>query len=340
MKNMASAFLGALVLVLTFAPGSPAQTESWAGKRIMMKREGVKFGHTDAQGRQVYLGTLKFLDYIVLAEQNGWLKIRQEGKEGWIDKDEALTIDGAIKYYTAKINQDPRDAHAYGQRAAAWEFKDELDIAIKDYSKAIELDPSYSWAWENRGEARFKKEQYDKAVSDFSESIRLNPEGYWSYSYRGLAHIRLKNYDKGISDLDEAIRLDPRYATNYFRRAQGWQGKRNYAKARSDLAEAIRLDDKYADALNLQAWLLATCPEAGIRDGAKAVKSATRACELTDWKDANNIDTLAAAYAETGDFARAVKHETQVLELAGKNAPAEYTQRLELYKNQKPYREE
>jgi hypothetical protein len=63
--------------------------------------------------------------------------------------------------------------------------------------------------------------------------------------------------------------------------------------------------------LNQLAWFQATCPDAAHRDGNAAVRNATRACELSQWKDAGNIDTLAAAYAEIGDFAQAVRYVTQ-----------------------------
>lgn len=61
-------------------------------------------------------------------------------------------------------------------------------------------------------------------------------------------------------------------------------------------------DKNLPNLFNNLAWLRATCPDQSLRESGEALSLARRACELSDWGEANKIDTLAAAYAETGDF--------------------------------------
>jgi hypothetical protein len=96
-----------------------------------------------------------------------------------------------------------------------------------------------------------------------------------------------------------------------------------------------------ANLFNLIAWLKATCPDANHRDGRIAVDMATRACELTNWQDAASLDTLAAAYAEVGDFDQALKYQNQVLQLPfDEEANGEdVREHLRLYEAGKPIRD-
>jgi tetratricopeptide (TPR) repeat protein len=88
------------------------------------------------------------------------------------------------------------------------------------------------------------------------------------------------------------------------------------------------------------AWLLSTAPEDDLRDGAYAVKLARRACKLTKWRHRSCLRSLAAAYAETGDFERAIEYETKAIALLDDNKADDKTKFLEVYKVSKPYRED
>jgi tetratricopeptide (TPR) repeat protein len=144
-----------------------------------------------------------------------------------------------------------------------------------------------------------------------------------------------------VADFTEAIRLDPDSPVPYTDRAYGWNARREYARAIEDFTRAIELDPRLAYAHNGRAWIQATCPDASFRDAQRALASATRACELTDWKDANQIDTLAAAHAEAGDFDKAVTCEEKALKMFTEEPIRKRGRaRLDRYRERKPYRED
>ena len=102
----------------------------------------------------------------------------------------------------------------------------------------------------------------------------------------------------------------------------------------------IRIDPNFSRAYNNLAWLLATCPDAKFRDGKRAVELATKACELTKWKVALDIGTLAAAHAEAGDFEAAVQWQTKANGLYGAGKDREKGEaRLKLYQQKKRYQQ-
>jgi tetratricopeptide (TPR) repeat protein len=116
---------------------------------------------------------------------------------------------------------------------------------------------------------------------------------------------------------------------------------KDYAKAISEYEEAIRLNPKEAVAYDRHAWLLSTCPEAKFRDGKRAVKLGMQACELSEWKNPIFLDTLAAAYAEIGDFNVAMKWQRRAIELfKEEDVKQAKLEMLKLYEKHKPYREE
>ena len=96
-----------------------------------------------------------------------------------------------------------------------------------------------------------------------------------------------------------------------------------------------------ASACNDLAWSFATCPEATSRNGTRAIEYATKACEMTEWKNGDFIDSLAAAYAESGQFQEAIKREQQALEFLKLESKINAGRaRLSLHQSRMPYRED
>ena len=249
--------------------------------------------------------------------------------------------DRAIADYTEAIRLDPKHAAAFNNRGLAWTAKGEHDRAIADYTEAIRLDPKHAAAFYNRGNAWSAKGEYDRAIADYTEAIRLDPNYATAFNNRGNAWAAKGEYDRAIADYTEAIRLDPKHANAFNNRGRPGQTKRGVRPGHRRLHRGHPPRPEPATPFNNRAWLWATCPEAKYRDGPRAVASATRACELSGWKDAYNLDTLAAAYAEVGDFARAVASQQKANDLYQSEQDRRTgEERLALYKDGKPYREE
>ena len=178
-----------------------------------------------------------------------------------------------------------------------------------------------------------------QAVSHWSEVIRSDPDDSSAYIGRGLAHRELRDYDKAIADYEEAIRLDPKFQGPRVYRRSAWEKKGDWEKVIADYEATLKEGSPTADICNGLAWLRATCPDAKHRNGQQAVEYATKACELTAWRLAGTIDTLAAAYAEAGDFDKAVEWQQKGMNLAPADQKADYETRLKLYQEKKPYRQ-
>src|SRR5262249_53243474 len=151
-----------------------------------------------------------------------------------------------------------------------------------------------------------------------------------------------------LADANVAIKLKPRTdfyswrATDLRLRAEAYRILGQAELALSDLRESVHVAPKGPEAYDELAWFLATCPKDRFRNGAEAVSDAKKACELSRWQRSGEIDTLAAAHAEAGDFDQAVKYEKQALNdssLAPKERE-EREKRLALFQQRKPFRDE
>jgi tetratricopeptide (TPR) repeat protein len=283
---------------------------------------------------------------------------------------------GARDAFTQALRLDPQNASAYYNRGLAWKALKDYAKAIADLDEAIRLNPRDAEAWNNRGLARFHSRDYKKALRDFDEAIRLDGTKPGPFSNRGTTHLELKELRLALKDFDEAIRLNPEYAKAYFNRAMTRKALADYDRAATDLTATIKLRAMYQHAYLQRglvyqarkeygraaadyeralavpgdevsakyqlAWLLATCPDAKVRNGKRAVELARHVCESTGWKSPDCLAVLAAASAEAGDFAAARRWQRKALESPEYTRAGDGKGRRQLgrYEEGKPWREE
>lgn len=114
----------------------------------------------------------------------------------------------------------------------------------------------------------------------------------------------------------------------------------DYEECMKDYNMILRMHPDDLDALNGAAWTLATCPDESIRNGDRSVELATSACKATNFEDGYLLDTLAASYAEAGNFEKAVEISQRSVELIQDAELKEHCQaRLDKFRERKPFRE-
>ncbi len=263
----------------------------------------------------------------------------QRGNAWYFSKD----YGNAISDYNEAIRLDPNFARAFNNRGNAWFYKRDYDNAISDYNEAIRLDPRYVEPFNSRGNAFYFKKDYDSAIKDYDQALRLSPGYVKIYNNRGNAWFFKKDYDSAIKDYDQALRLDPGYVNAYGNRANAFNAKKDFNRAVNDFEAALRLPAT-SPIFRDYAFFLATCPDANFRDGKKAVALAKQACGMNSdgWQDGRCLSALAAAFAETGNFDEAVRHQQKALADVGIQGAVRsaYEARVILYQEKKPYRVE
>jgi Flp pilus assembly protein TadD len=193
-------------------------------------------------------------------------------------------------------------------------------------SGLAQSQPGWGEIWQQRmtiGQAQldsaFKLAESGKvneALAMIDQVIATDPNNWRSYFLKSAVLILAKRGDEALKQIDTSINLARRsnvsaglLAELYESKARSCIDYGRYDEAKKSLEQAVHLQPTDPTTLNDLAWMLATSKDPRMRDGRRAVAIATKACTLSSWKNAFSIDTLAAACAQAGNFADAVKYQ-------------------------------
>jgi len=210
--------------------------------------------------------------------------------------------------------------------------------AFDDFNRVIELNPTYAKAYSNRATLYVQAGDLQAALDQYARAIRLDKNLVTAQVGRGRVCHQLGRLEEALEHLNAAVKLEPKNARIVCSRADLLADMGRYRAAMADYARAIDLNPEFAHAYRNGAWLLATCPDAELRDARNALIGAQRALEFGYGQRHVALDTLAAAQANAGQFDKAIVSLQQAMEIAPQAARQAYEVRLQLYEQHQPFR--
>ncbi|MDG2206516.1 MAG: tetratricopeptide repeat protein [Pirellulales bacterium] len=244
----------------------------------------------------------------------------------------------AVKEFQLAVAQNPDHAAAHNNLGSALAQQGKWKEAALAHRKALQINPAYANAAENLATAFLAINLPDQAIEQYEIALKIAPESHKTRQRqiailcdRGLiaaaiGHLRIL-LEQTPKDLNACTKLGDLYL-----QIGDYQQSLRLRKLAYEMAP------ERVDSLNNLAWLLATTPYPNDRDGKKALQLAESAATATEYKSAGVLDTLAAAWAATGNFTEAVETQEKAIVLAPEQEQVRFKHRLDLYRQQKPYR--
>ena len=250
--------------------------------------------------------------------------------------------DESLAVLKSRLDLHVDDAAVLMLRSTIYEDMGKTKEALADVDKVLELKPGLIVAIRRRALLLTAEERYGEAALELEKLRENDPHDLLTLMQLGLLYSAQKKSEKSIAAYSAVLAIQPDVWQALRGRGDAYLNLGKQAEALADYEKALKLAPKDHGILNNLAWVLATSPDAKLRDGKRAVQLAAEACQATDYKLAYILSTLAAAYAETGDFDSAVKWAAKAVELADKDQKdqsAELKKELESYRAKKPWRE-
>jgi tetratricopeptide (TPR) repeat protein len=222
-------------------------------------------------------------------------------------------------------------------------LRDRPEEALPHFREALRLRPENPATHLDLGQLFWSQGRWEEAAQQFAELAQRDPDAAAGHFALGSALCRLGRWHEAAASLRRAVELKPREVP--FRHTLGLAlyeaGETADALDQYQAASALQPD--WPDRLNAFAWGVLTGKDAGPRRGAEALEAAKQACQAARFRNALFLNTLAAAYAETGRFEEALQTARKALELAlasGQGPLAEQVRRrIQVYERRQTLRE-
>jgi tetratricopeptide (TPR) repeat protein len=207
----------------------------------------------------------------------------------------------------------------------------------------MQLDPDNVGARRNLGVVLRSMGRLDEAIATYREALALRPDDFATHNALGVALAERGRSDEAVGQFLRVLEWRPDDPDAHHNVAVALASEQRPADAFEHFRRALEVRPDWPASLSGLAWMLATYPDTDVRDPQEAVRLAARAADLTNRQQVQPLDALAAAYAAAGQFDRALDAALVAIDRAAALGQAELAaeigQRLQLYRQNRPYRQ-
>jgi tetratricopeptide (TPR) repeat protein len=249
-------------------------------------------------------------------------------------------LDDAIAQYQSAVELRPDSANFHNVLANAFFQKGQVPEAISEYQKALEIETDFPEAHYNLGYCYAQAGRLEEAIAQYQSALGQRPGSATYHNALGNAFFQKGQIDDAIRQYEATVEIEPGFAETMYNLGFCLAQKGEARDAIAAYRKAMVLHPEFIPAQTSLAWLLATWPDATMRNGSEGIALAEKANELSGNKDPRTLRTLAAAYAEGGRFPEAITTAKQALGLAPAQSKLgnELRDEIELYQKNSPLR--
>jgi len=252
-------------------------------------------------------------------------------------------LDDAIVQYRSALQMQPDSWDAEYNLGTALVRKGQVDEAIQHCERAVAMRPTDPDAQVSLGDALLRKGRIDDAIDHYQKAMTAHPDHFLSRYGLCQALLEKGELDSAIQVCRSALVLWPLDVDCQTALAIALEEKGNPAEAMQHYQKALEIAPNSIPTLTNLAWLLATSQDGSLRNGAKAIDLARQADRLVGGADTRVLRALAAAYAENGEFANAIRTARSAMQLTRMHGEDSLTtdldEQIRLYQLGMPYRE-
>ena len=254
-----------------------------------------------------------------------------------------LDMETALKkLYPRALEVDPENPNVHLAMGTALFMIGEKVKARQFYEEAIRLNPKSDEAYFQLGVISQSEGKLKDAEALFLKALTFQSHNPNVYNNLGVVLLEQGTLDRAIDYLEQALELYPEHLNAVYNLGMALWASGRTREAVERYRQALQMKPDWAIAANSMAWILATDRNDQIRNGQEAIRWALVACEGKGAQNPEYLDTLAAAYAEAGQFDNAVQAAQKCIDLIDENKDLalreEVARRLRLYQEQKSFR--